>query len=89
MVWSVRQLHNHLKVFPAGQLVAVIDGRIVGAVASLIIGKDRDPYRQHTYAGITDGGYFHNHDPSGDTLYGADVYVDPDNHGMGIGAALY
>jgi predicted amidohydrolase/predicted N-acetyltransferase YhbS len=89
VVWSVRQLHNHLKVFPAGQLVAVIDGRIVGAVASLIIKADRDPYRQHTYAGITDGGYFHNHDPSGDTLYGADVYVDPDEQGKGIGAALY
>src|SRR5436189_279246 len=30
VVWSVRQLSNHLKVFPAGQLVALIDGRIVG-----------------------------------------------------------
>jgi len=89
VVWSTRQLHNHLKVFPAGQLVAIIGDRIVGAVASLIIKADRDPYRQHTYAGITDGGYFHNHDPSGDTLYGADVYVDPDHQGMGIGAALY
>lgn len=89
VVWSVRQLSNHIKVFPAGQLVAVIDGRIVGAVASLIIQSGRDPYRPHTYAGITDGGYFHNHDPIGDTLYGADIYVDPDDQGKGIGAALY
>jgi predicted amidohydrolase/GNAT superfamily N-acetyltransferase len=89
VVWSIRQLNNHIKVFPAGQLVAVVGGRIVGAVASLIIKSGRDPYRAHTYAGITDGGYFHNHDPSGDTLYGADIYVDPDHQGMGIGAALY
>jgi predicted amidohydrolase/GNAT superfamily N-acetyltransferase len=89
VVWSVRQLSNHLKLFPAGQLVAVLDDRIVGAVSSLITPTERDPYRPHTYAGITDGGYFHNHDPKGDTLYGADVYVDPDLHGKGIGAILY
>ena len=36
VVWSERQLSNHQKVFPAGQLVAVVDDQIVGAVASLI-----------------------------------------------------
>lgn len=89
VVWSERQLRNHLKLFPAGQLAAEIGGRIVGAVASLIINPGRDPYRAHTYAGITDGGYFHNHDADGDTLYGADVYVDPEAQGLGVGAALY
>jgi len=89
VVWSERQLKNHLRLFPKGQLLAEIDGNIVGGVASLIISSGRDPYRAHTYAGITDGGYFHNHDSSGDTLYGADVYVDPDFQGKGVGAALY
>jgi len=89
VVWSARQLLNHQRVFPAGQLVAEIDGEVVGAVASLIVSTGRDPYRAHTYSGITDGGYFHNHDPSGDTLYGADVYVDPASQGRGVGPALY
>ena len=89
VVWSERQLLNHQRLFPQGQLVAEIDGQIVGAVASLIIDTGRDPYRAHTYGGITDGGYFHNHDDSGDTLYGADVYVDPECQGRGVGAALY
>ncbi|WP_411826983.1 GNAT family N-acetyltransferase [Luteolibacter sp. AS25] len=89
VVWSVRQLKSHLKVFPMGQLVAIVDGEIVGAIASLIVKTDCDPYRQHTYSGITDGGYFYNHSPKGDSLYGADVYVDPDCQGKGIGAALY
>lgn len=89
VVWSERQIRNHLKLFPAGQIVAVVDGRIVGAVASLIIQSGRDPYRAHTYAGVTDGGYFHNHDPLGDTLYGADVYVDPECRRQHVGAALY
>ncbi len=89
VVWSERQLKNHLRLFPEGQIAAEIDGKIVGAAASLIVSSGRDPYRAHTYAGITDGGYFHNHDSSGDTLYGADVYVDPEHQGKGIGAALY
>lgn len=89
VVWSERQLKTHLQVFPAGQMVAMVDGKIVGAVSSLIVDTGRDPYRPHTYAGITDGGYFHNHDSNGDTLYGADVYVDPDCQGKGIGSALY
>ncbi len=89
VVWSERQLLNHLRLFPEGQLVAHREGVIVGAAASLIVQFGADPYRAHTYAGITDGGYFHNHNPQGDTLYGADVYVDPDCQGCGIGAALY
>jgi len=89
VVWSERQLKNHLRLFPKGQLAAEIDGKLIGAIASLIVSSDRDPYRAHTYAGITDGGYFHNHNDRGDTLYGADVYVDPDCQGCGAGAALY
>jgi len=89
IVWNRGQLRNHLRVFPDGQLVAEHEGRIVGAIASLIVHLGPDPYRQHTYAGITDGGFFHNHDPQGDTLYGADVYVHPDMRGMSVGHLLY
>lgn len=89
IVWGESQLRNHLRLFEEGQLLAEAEGKIVGAVASLIVDLGRDPLRAHTYAGITDGGYFNNHDPQGDTLYGADVYVDPDCQGLRIGAALY
>jgi GNAT superfamily N-acetyltransferase len=89
IVWNVGQLRNHLRLFPEGQIVAAVGGQVVGAVSSLIVDTGIDPYRTHTYAGITDGGYFHNHDPEGDTLYGADVYVHPDYRGLRIGHALY
>ncbi len=89
IVWGESHLRSHLRVFPQGQFVAVADGRIVGAASSLIVDLGSDPFRNHTWAGITDSGYFTNHDPAGDTLYGADVYVHPECRGLGVGAALY
>jgi predicted amidohydrolase/ribosomal protein S18 acetylase RimI-like enzyme len=89
VVWTRAHLAQHQKVFPQGQIVAELDGRVAGAVASLIVNMGIDPYRKHTYSGITDSGYFYGHNPDGDTLYGADVYVDPELRGAGIGALLY
>jgi predicted amidohydrolase/GNAT superfamily N-acetyltransferase len=89
VVWGESHLLSHLRIFPQGQLVATIRGRIVGAASSLIVDLGPDPLRLHTWSGITDSGYFYNHNPLGDTLYGADVYTHPDARGKGVGAALY
>ncbi len=89
VVWGETHLRSHLRVFPQGQLVAEARGKIVGAVSSLIVNLGSEPLRHHTWAGITDSGYFTSHDPQGDTLYGADVYVHPDARGLGVGHALY
>jgi predicted amidohydrolase/ribosomal protein S18 acetylase RimI-like enzyme len=89
VVWGETHLLSHLRVFPQGQLVAEAKGRILGAVSSLIVSMGSEPLRHHTWAGITDSGYFTSHDPQGDTLYGADVYVHPDARGMKVGHALY
>jgi len=88
-MWSEEQLRNHQAVFPDGQILAELNGKIVGAVASLIVDMGSNPYRQHTYSGITDDCYFHNHNPQGDTLYGAEVFVHPEHQGTGIGGYLY
>ena len=87
--WGEDQIRSHLEYFEEGQLVAELDGRVVGVASSLIVDLGHDPLRHHTYYGITDDGYFFNHDPQGDTLYGADVYVDPNCRGQGIGKILY
>ncbi len=39
--------------------------------------------------GVTDSGTFARHDPQGDTLYLADVYVAEVAWGLGVGRALY
>lgn len=88
VVWSAAQLAAHQTVFPAGQIVASRDHRIVGAISTLIV-PSADALRQHTWMGITGAGLFTTHDPSGDTLYLADVYVDPEHWGRGVGSALY
>lgn len=88
-VWGESHLKSHLIYFPSGQFVAEYQNKIIGLASSLIVNLGSDPFRNHTWSGITDSGYFSNHDPNGDTLYGADVCVDPSYRGAGIGARLY
>jgi predicted amidohydrolase/GNAT superfamily N-acetyltransferase len=83
-----RQLAMQQAAFPEGQLVAVKDGSIVGYAASLIVTLDEEsPW--FSYAEITGNGTFSSHDPTGDTLYGADIGVHPDHRGAGIAGLLY
>lgn len=82
-----RDYKLQLAAFPDGQLVAEIDGRIVGYATSLIVQLD-DAY-WYSYSEITGSGTFSTHNPSGDTLYGADIAVDPEFRGHGIAGRLY
>jgi GNAT superfamily N-acetyltransferase len=89
VVWNEAQLRGHLDRFPQGQLVATVDGEPMGAISTFIVSRARDPMAQHTWLDITDDGTFAGHDPRGDTLYLADVYVDPAAWGRGVSEALY
>ena len=89
MVWQPHHVEAHLRTFPEGQGVVEHEGRIVASCSSLVVKLGRDPYRVHTWAGITDNGMFYNHDPFGDTLYGADVNVHPDHRRRGLAKRLY
>ena len=86
--WRERLLLKQLDTFPQGQIVAEIDGQLVGAASSLIVLWDEWEV-EHTWKEITARGSFKTHNPEGRTLYGAEVFVDPAYRGAGIGHALY
>jgi hypothetical protein len=89
VVWNEAQIHAHLERFPEGQLLAEVGGRPVGAISTFIVPRERDALAPHTWLDITDHGTFASHDARGETLYLADIYVDPAGWGKGVSAALY
>lgn len=89
VVWGPRQIEAHLERFPRGQILAELEGRVVGAISTFVVPPARDPMAQHTWLQMTDNGSFGSHDGAGDTLYLADVYVEPEAWGKGVGDALY
>jgi GNAT superfamily N-acetyltransferase len=89
VVWSPAQIAAHIDRFERGQIVAEIDGVIMGAISTFVVPASRNALAQHTWLSITDEGTFASHDGTGDTLYLADVYVDPAAWGRGVGEALY
>ncbi len=89
VVFDAAHLRAHQAQFPMGQLVAELDGEIAGAIATLMPPRALDPLAPHTWLGITDAATFARHDPGGDTLYLADVYVHHRAWGAGVGRALY
>jgi len=86
--WSEAKIDSQLRVFPQGQVVAVLDQRIVGAASSLVVLWDDWPV-DHSWTEITGAGTFNTHDPNGKTLYGAEVFVDRALRGLGVGRQLY
>lgn len=87
-IWSSDELKNHLKIFPEGQLVAELNGSIVGSATSLIV-KLQSDYAEHTWKDVTGNGLITTHDIHGDSLYGADISTHPQVRHKGIGHKLY
>ncbi len=86
--WKPNQLETHLKVFPEGQFVAEYHGKIVGSCSSLIITLVPE-YKEHSWKEVCGDSFFKNHNPNGDTLYGADVSSHPEHRRLGIASKLY
>jgi predicted amidohydrolase/ribosomal protein S18 acetylase RimI-like enzyme len=77
-----------LNAFPEGQVLAELDGKVVGYATSIIVQLD-DEEDWYTWSEITGSGTFSTHEPAGDTLYGSDIAVHPDYRGRGIAGLLY
>ena len=87
-IWHPNELQNHLEIFPEGQLVAELDGTIVGSATSLIVSLIPN-YANHTWKEITGDGMLTTHTFKGDSLYGADISTHPKVRHKGIGHKLY
>jgi ribosomal protein S18 acetylase RimI-like enzyme len=88
-IWRPEELESHLRAFPEGQFVAIEpDGTVVGSASTLTVSLNPE-YVEHTWKGITANGLFTNHNPKGDSLYGADISTHPKYRHEGIGKMLY
>jgi predicted amidohydrolase/ribosomal protein S18 acetylase RimI-like enzyme len=87
-VWSEEQIKRMKDVFPEGQLVVVVNGKVVGCALSVIVNYD-DFGDDHTYKEITGNYTFNTHNPKGDVLYGIEVFVHPEFRGLRLARRLY
>lgn len=86
--YTLDQLRGQINHFPAGHLVAELDGKIVGYCASIIV-TEEEALRPHTWAEITGNGYGSTHDIDGDYLYGYEVAIDPEFRQRKLAERLY
>ncbi|WP_166823727.1 bifunctional GNAT family N-acetyltransferase/carbon-nitrogen hydrolase family protein [Thalassoroseus pseudoceratinae] len=87
-LWKRDQIESQLSIFPEGQLVIEIDGKLAASASSLIVNYEPN-LAWHDWKKIADGGYIRNHEPDGDTLYGIEIMVDPEYRGMKLSRRLY
>jgi predicted amidohydrolase/ribosomal protein S18 acetylase RimI-like enzyme len=86
--WGRDYIQKLTTIFPEGQIVIKIDGKIAGCALSIIVDFDEID-DEHTYNDIITGSTFENHDPDGDVLYGIDVFIKPEYRGLRLGRRLY
>jgi len=82
------QFNSQISRFPEGQLCVEYQGQLVACSSSLVL--DFELYKDwSSWDQIADGGFIRNHKPSGTTLYGIEMMVDPDYRGRGLARRLY
>jgi len=86
--WAADEYAALIKKFPEGQICIEDNGNIVAAALAIIV-QYSDFGDKHTYAKITGNGKFDTHNADGDTLYGVDVFVDPEYRSLRLGRRLY
>jgi len=85
---SKQMFESRIKTYPKGILVAEIDDKIVGVVATERINYDFNN-KSCTWNEITDNGFIKNsHNPQGNIIYGVDLSVKPEFQNYGIGSKL-
>ena len=86
--WKEHQIDSLISRFPDGQVVIKVNNQIAGCALSIIVDYSKfDDH--HTYEEITGKYTFNTHTPTGDMLYGIDVFIKPEFRGLRLGRRLY
>lgn len=86
--WTRDQIEKLISIFPEGQIVTVVDNKIVGCALSIIVGYDIVK-NDHTYASVTGQETFDTHNPKGNILYGIEVFIHPEYRGLRLARRMY
>jgi len=86
-LWSKSHLDNHLQIFPKGQFCVEYDGQVIGSSSSFVTQLSSE-YENHTWLEVCGNFSFKNHNPKGDTLYGADMSIHPKFQKLGIATKM-
>lgn len=86
--WTHEQIETLIRIFPEGQVVTVVDDKIVGCALSIIV--DYEMVKgDHTYAKVTGNETFCTHNPKGNILYGIEVFIHPEYRGLRLARRMY
>jgi GNAT superfamily N-acetyltransferase len=87
--YTVEELADHRRVFPEGQFVAMdVNLDQVAGVHFTLRLRMLDFHIDDSWDVLTARGTFLDHDPTGPTLYGADIMVHPNHQHHGLAHAL-
>lgn len=86
--WTRRQIEKLLDIFPEGQIVAVVDNKIIGCALSIIVDYE-NVKNDHTYEEVTGNETFRTHNPKGNILYGIEIFIHPGYRGLRLGRRMY
>lgn len=86
--WTREQIQKLITIFPEGQIVTVVDDKIVGCALSIIVDYDKVK-NDHTYAQVTGKETFNTHNPKGNILYGIEVFIHPEYRGLRLARRMY
>ncbi|MBE8727515.1 bifunctional GNAT family N-acetyltransferase/carbon-nitrogen hydrolase family protein [Flavobacterium hungaricum] len=86
--WGSDDIERLLSIFPEGQLVILVDGKVVGSALSLIV-DEKLVDKKHNYQQISGDYTFSTHNKNAEILYGIDVFIHPNYRGLRLGRRLY
>lgn len=86
--WSKEQFQSLLQHFKSGQFCIQYGKKIIASSCCLIINFD-EYAETASWNELTENGFITNHNQYGDTLYGMEMMVDPQYHGMKLSRRLY